>query len=375
MSARALAGLLVVALSAAACDSEPTGIEPVSTEQAELVADRGGNGAAASQRASLLTDVPVSLDGTAALLSVTEITRDETTGQLLVDGILRWEQAGTQMTEVFEGIPADLSRTAPAGAADASGMAIAMVPGDRGNNEPGVCDILFLDLGPIFLDLLGLTVDLSPIQLDLDAQPGPGNLLGNLLCAVTGLLDGGPFAALNNLLDRINSILDSVEGILGSVPTTGALEDGGIFEGTVSLTELALDEAGNLVGSGTLTGTSNQGGVLTEITQTFTDVVFSLGETATADPSGMVMAMVPGDRGNDEAGVCDILFLDLGPIFLDVLGLQVDLSPIELDVDAQRGPGNLLGNLLCAVVGLLDGGLLDLDGLSDLLDRITDLLG
>ena len=52
--------------------------------------------------------------------------------------------------------------------------------------------------------------------------------------------------------------------------------------------------------------------------------------------------------------VCDILFLDIGPIFLEVLGLEVDLSEIVLDINAVAGPGNLLGNLLCALVGLLD---------------------
>jgi len=66
------------------------------------------------------------------------------------------------------------------------------------------CDILFLDLGPIFLDVLGLTVDLSQIVLDVNAVPGAGNLLGNLLCAITGLLDrGGPLAGLSGLLNNL----------------------------------------------------------------------------------------------------------------------------------------------------------------------------
>ena len=45
-------------------------------------------------------------------------------------------------------------------------------------------------LGPLDLNLLGLEVHLDPVVLDIVAQPGPGNLLGNLLCAVAGLLDG-----------------------------------------------------------------------------------------------------------------------------------------------------------------------------------------
>jgi len=55
---------------------------------------------------------------------------------------------------------------------------------------PGAaCNILNLSLGPINLDLLGLNVDTSPICLDITAVPGSGALLGNLLCAIAGLLD------------------------------------------------------------------------------------------------------------------------------------------------------------------------------------------
>lgn len=67
------------------------------------------------------------------------------------------------------------------------------------------CSILTLDLGPLHLDLLGLVIDLAPVHLDITAVPGAGNLLGNLLCAVAGLLDhnspvGGLAALLNRLL-------------------------------------------------------------------------------------------------------------------------------------------------------------------------------
>lgn len=54
---------------------------------------------------------------------------------------------------------------------------------------------------------------------------------------------------------------------------------------------------------------------------------------------------------------CPILNLTLGPIHLDLLGLDVDTSPICLSITAQSGPGNLLGNLLCDVAHLLDNGL------------------
>jgi hypothetical protein len=56
------------------------------------------------------------------------------------------------------------------------------------------CRVLDLTLGPLHLDLLGLVVDLNQVHLTINAQPGPGNLLGNLLCAITHLLDQGPSA-------------------------------------------------------------------------------------------------------------------------------------------------------------------------------------
>ncbi len=70
------------------------------------------------------------------------------------------------------------------------------------------CSILNLDIGAIHLDLLGLVVDLSPIHLDVTAVPGAGNLLGNLLCAVAGLLD--PNSALANFLNQLLGLLFTV---------------------------------------------------------------------------------------------------------------------------------------------------------------------
>jgi hypothetical protein len=76
--------------------------------------------------------------------------------------------------------------------------------------QAGTCRILDLVLGPLHLDLLGLVVDLNQVNLDITAVPGPGNLLGNLLCAVAGLLDGGSGGAAANLLDVLNRILGSL---------------------------------------------------------------------------------------------------------------------------------------------------------------------
>ena len=55
------------------------------------------------------------------------------------------------------------------------------------------------------------------------------------------------------------------------------------------------------------------------------------------------------------AQTCKILHLELGPLDLDLLGLKVHLNKVVLDITAQSGDGNLLGNLLCSVANLLNG--------------------
>jgi hypothetical protein len=68
----------------------------------------------------------------------------------------------------------------------------------------------------------------------------------------------------------------------------------------------------------------------------------------TAQQDTQKFSGIPADVASAQQTSCQILFLDLGPIFL--LGLQVDLSEIALDITAVRGQGNLL----CGLVGILD---------------------
>ena len=61
------------------------------------------------------------------------------------------------------------------------------------HEELGYCQILYLEIGPINLELLGVVVIIpNPIIIDVRAYPGPGNLLGNLLCVLAHLLDPRP---------------------------------------------------------------------------------------------------------------------------------------------------------------------------------------
>lgn len=166
------------------------------------------------------------------------------------------------------------------------------------------------------------------------------------LVALVGLATAPAVAAARPMQPAQTDLID--------IPVTGTLPGGGTFEGLLDITEFAIQN-GQLVVSGVLTGTATQGGIVTEITQTFTDVAIGL--------------------LNPDGGKCDILLLDIGPIFLDLLGLQVDLSQIVLDVDAVPGAGNLLGNLLCAVAGLLDGPNPLGNAVANLLGIINRLLG
>jgi hypothetical protein len=69
------------------------------------------------------------------------------------------------------------------------------------------CNILNLVLGPLDLNILGLRIQLNQVKLDITAVPGAGNLLGNLLCAVAGLLDGTPLAGL---LGQLGTLLNQI---------------------------------------------------------------------------------------------------------------------------------------------------------------------
>jgi hypothetical protein len=74
---------------------------------------------------------------------------------------------------------------------------------------PNSCQVLNLVLGPINLNLLGLVVRTNQINVRIDAVPGAGNLLGNLLCSVTNLLNPGSLSGtpLGQLTQILNALL------------------------------------------------------------------------------------------------------------------------------------------------------------------------
>jgi hypothetical protein len=77
--------------------------------------------------------------------------------------------------------------------------------------DMGACDYLHLDLGVVFVDQLGVQLDLAPAMIDLATLPRANRPLGGLLCTVASLLDLGPgstqAAMLNELLPVVNRAL------------------------------------------------------------------------------------------------------------------------------------------------------------------------
>ena len=148
---------------------------------------------------------------------------------------------------------------------------------------------------------------------------------------------------------------------------TDAAGGTGTFAGTFLLQQFAVVN-NQLVGQGTLTGTmtSSTGMVLGSVYKQISIPVSFPSGTASSD-------FVKSSNALGTIGItatCEILHLDLGPLSLNLLGLQVNLSEVVLDISAQQGPGNLLGNLLCAVANLLNGGL----NLGGILGQISTLL-
>jgi len=186
-----------------------------------------------------------------------------------------------------------------------------------GQSATAATQILNLHLAPIDLNLLGLEVKTSEICLNISAQPGPGNLLGNLLSGIAGSLDNGlPLGQ-----------------VLGNLGTTD------LNTLTNGLTNLLNGALGQLTTPTTLT---------------------SAGSSVSAA----------------SAGTTNILHLSVGPLNLNLLGLQVNLDnchggPITVDIIAHSGSGNLLGNLLAGLSHLLDSGA-NIGALVHKLEKIGD---
>lgn len=171
-------------------------------------------------------------------------------------------------------------------------------------------------------------------------------LLGVLMFAVTpaSVAAAAPLAG-----SGVRAFLVAAQAGGVSIPVTGKTSKGGKFTGDFKVKEFRVVD-NQIVAVGTLTGTiqNSAGNVIGTVLRTISMLV-NIGQAE-----------------------CDILHLELGPLDLDLLGLEVHLDRVVLDIDADPG-GGLLGQLLCAVANLLDiGG--PLADIASLLNQILDLL-
>ena len=161
-------------------------------------------------------------------------------------------------------------------------------------------------------------------------------LIGSLLAipAPSALAQGGSNPNTNRL----------------EVPITGVVQNVGNLTGTFSISRFAIQDA-VLVAIGQLNATyTDASGVARTIVTQVAWPVANGGSSPGAEAASC-------DTGSIAQG-CDILNLVLGPLHLDLLGLVIDLNQVILNITATTGAGDLLGNLLCAITGLLDAGAL-----------------
>ena len=128
-------------------------------------------------------------------------------------GTLKGTLAGRHVTRYGVKIPAKLAGPPATGASAAA------------TTTP--CTVLQLQLGPIDLNLLGLRVQLFggtnpanalPVTVLITAVPGSGNLLGNLLCNLTGALNQpGILSQLSSNLSQLSATLTSLTSLLGGL--------------------------------------------------------------------------------------------------------------------------------------------------------------
>jgi hypothetical protein len=136
-----------------------------------------------------------------------------------------------------------------------------------------------------------------------------------------------------------------------ATPITGTASNGGTFAGTFTPAKFTTKNK-SLQATGVLTGTvtDSSGATVGTVTRTVSMPV------------------------TIAAATCQVLNLVLGPLHLDLLGLVVDLNTVHLLITAVQAPGNLLGNLLCAITHLLDGTP-TVGGLAALLNAVLAVLG
>ena len=253
--------------------------------------------------------------------------------------------------------------------------------------------LITLQLQPLDINLLGLQIQTSPITVTVSAESGSGELLGNVLTIASNLVN---LPAVSNSL---NNVLANVVGLLNSASLAVSGVGSGPFDTAAAGTTPVLDAfvapvQVNLLGARvdtspirlTITARSGPGLILgnavTALANVFNpplpdalDVAFI--NTKLADLIGQLNAQIPGIPATFSppppiaAGSDRILQLVVAPLNLNLLGLNLQTSQINVNADARTGNGLLLGNVLTTLLNTLNA---TPDQLTQLSNNVNTLL-
>src|SRR5688572_16481429 len=153
-------------------------------------------------------------------------------------------------------------------------------------------------------------------------------------------------AAIEPLEGRMLMAVDSpiIDGLIGNTKGVPAIVNK--LAKPAKGTNVDLGQALNVSIPGVTSLTRGANGVLTGTA----DAVLNLADGTTRAVEALIT--ITPDATDDG---CPILNLELQEIDLNLLGLRVQTSDICLNIHGEEGPGNLLGNLLCGLTGILDG--------------------
>lgn len=239
---------------------------------------------------------------------------------------------------------------------------------------------------PVDVNLLGLNVTTSNISAQIVAQTGNGEVLGNLLYNVANLLNpGGPTSLITILTELAAGSSASTTGSgTGSSSSAASplltltlpalnLNLLGLQVRSNTITVTISDQAGNgeLLGN-LLTGLSsliNTQGVSNALNQVLATTVGLLNSVSLQVPT-----IGSGTFTNGTTATTPVLSLNVAPVHLNLLGVLVDTSPIQLTITAQSGTGLVLGNVLTDLADLFDPPLPAQLNLATINDKLNTLL-
>ncbi|MDB5384677.1 MAG: hypothetical protein JWM11_323 [Planctomycetaceae bacterium] len=266
--------------------------------------------------------------------------------------------------------------------------------------------ILDLTVPAINLDLAGLVLKTTPITVNASAQTGDGLLLGNILSVALNTVGATP-QQTSDLNANVDNLLAKVIGVLNvstiTLPTNALSTLSGAIH-TLALPDLTTATPGASTTILNLVVASSDGvtppvsvdllGVHIQTSDINAQLLAETGDGKIlgnllynvsnllnpGGPAGLISLITDLATGSNVAGTLgaatsspgavtspatQILTVTVPPLDLDLLGLQVQSSPITVTISAQEGNGQLLGNALTGISTLINT-----NGLSQALNNV-----